>query len=226
LFLSACEFRNWQGISFGVQALTHLFGEGCLWELGPGFFFLFVAIRRLEGLSFSTSLSSLWAQGLGKTHAYLLMNGVLALENALSNKARVIHVMTANSFQILVSLLYLFYNNILTHQIIADELISFLREKKALRVSIPQNSIQRSFYFLSLPWTYALPLTTAFITLHWLISQSVFTVQTTAYGPGRDGQPVPFSNASRLGYSPLGILFTVLLEVALILALVANSCRR
>jgi hypothetical protein len=70
------------------------------------------------------------------------MNGVLALENALSNKARVIHVMTANSFQILVSLLYLFYNNILTHQIIADELISFLREKKALRASIPQNSIQ------------------------------------------------------------------------------------
>jgi hypothetical protein len=174
----------------------------------------------------STSLPSLWAQGLGKTHSYLLMNGYLAFKNALSNKARVIHVMTANSFQVLVSFLYLFYNNILTHQIIADELISFLREKKALRVSFPRNSLQRSSYFLSLPWRYALPLMIAFITLHWLVSQSVFTVQTTAYGPGHDGQPIPFTNASRLGYSPLGILFTTLLGVVLILALIANSCRR
>lgn len=174
----------------------------------------------------STSLPSLWAQGLGKTHAYLLMNGFLAFNNAMSNKARVIHVMTANSFQVLVSFLYLFYNNILTHQIIADELISFLREKKTLRVSFPEHSLQRSSYFLSLPWRYALPLMLAFITLHWLVSQSVFTVQTTAYGPGQDGAPIPSTNASRLGYSPLGILLTTVLGAVLILALVANSCRR
>lgn len=154
------------------------------------------------------------------------MNGFLAFTNATSNKARVIHVMTANSFQVLVSSLYLFYNNILTHQIIADELISFIREKKTLRVSFPQHSLQRSSYFLSLPWRYALPLMVAFITLHWLVSQSVFTVQTTAYGPGQDGAPIPSTNASRLGYSPLGILLTTILGAVLILALVANSCRR
>lgn len=66
----------------------------------------------------------------------------------------------------------------------------------------------------------------AFTTLHWLISQSVFTVQTTAYGPGQDGAPIPSTNASRLGYSPLGILLTTILGAILILALVANSCRR
>lgn len=154
------------------------------------------------------------------------MNGFLAFNNAMSNKARVLHVMTANSFQVLVSSLYLFYNNILTHQLIAAELLNFLREKKTLRVSFPQHSLQRSSYFLSLPWRYALPLMLAFITLHWLVSQSVFTVQTTAYGPGQDGAPIPSTNASRLGYSPLGILLTTILGAVLILALAANSCRR
>lgn len=194
--------------------------------VGIGLALLSAAIARLNRLAVSTSLPSLWAQGLGKTHAYLLMNGFLAFNNAMSNKARVIHVMTANSFQLLVSFLYLFYNNILTHQIIADELISFLREKKTLRVSFPQHSLQRSSYFLSLPWRYALPLMIAFTTLHWLVSQSVFTVQTTAYGPGQDGAPIPATNASRLGYSPLGILLTTILGAILILALIANSCRR
>ena len=154
------------------------------------------------------------------------MNGFLAFNNAVSNRARVVHVMTANSFQVLVSCLYLCYNNILTHQIIAAELLSFLREKKTLRVSFPQHARQRSSYFLSLPWRYALPLMAAFITLHWLVSQSVFTVQTTAYGPGQNGAPIPSTNASRLGYSPLGILLTTILGAILILALVANSCRR
>lgn len=166
----------------------------------------------------SASLPSLWAQCLGKTHAYLLMNGFLACNNAMSNKARVIHVMTANGFQVLISLLYLFYNGILTHQIIADELISFFRQKKTLRISFPQHSLQRSSYFLSLPWRYALPLMLAFIAIHLLVSQSVFTVQTTAYGLGQDGASIPSTNASRLGYAPLGILLTI--------ALVANSCRR
>jgi len=154
------------------------------------------------------------------------MNGFLAFNNAMSNKARVLHVMTANSFQVLVSSLYLFYNNILTHQLIAAELLNFLREKKTLRVSFPQHSLQRSSYFLSLPWRYALPLMLGFITLHWLVSQSVFTVQTTAYGPGQDGAPIPSTNASRLGYSPLGILLTTIVGAVLILALVVNSCRR
>ena len=121
---------------------------------------------------------------------------------------------------------YLFCNNILTHQIIADELIGFLREKKTLRFSFPEHSLQRSSYFLSLPWRYALPLMVAFITLHWLVSQSVFTVQTTAYGPGQDGAPIPSINASRLGYSPLGILLTTIRDAVLILAFVFNSCRR
>ena len=64
---------------------------------------LFAAIARLNRLSVSTSLPSLWAQGLGKAHAYLLMNGFLAFNNTMSNKARVVHVMTANSFQVLAT---------------------------------------------------------------------------------------------------------------------------
>lgn len=62
-------------------------------------------------------------------------------------------LLKANWLQVMVSFLYLFYNNILTRQLVTDELLRYLREdgKKPLRVSSPVG-MQRSTYFLSLPW--------------------------------------------------------------------------
>lgn len=128
-------------------------------------------------------------------------------------------------FQVLINLEYMFYNNILTCQVVADEFIRSLTEKKALRVSSPRNAIQRSSYFLSLPWKYAVPQMLVFIVLHWLVSQSVFTVQTSCYGPGVYGQRISSCDASRVGYSVLAILLTTLLGVLLLFLLGINSLR-
>jgi hypothetical protein len=164
--------------------------------------------------------------GIGKVHGQTLIGGPFVSRTNLRGIDHVVHVLFANMFQVLISFEYLFYNNILTCQLVSDEFLRFLTERKALRVSSPSNAMQRSSYFLSLPWKYAGPQMLAFVVLHWLVSQSVFTVQTSCYGPGPSGQRIPSADASRVGFSVLGILLTTLLGVVVVLLLLGNSLRR
>ena len=136
------------------------------------------AIISFHSEDMPTGLTQLWHDGLGQVNGYALMSGEFSRTG--SAKDFFAHVMFANIFQLMISFLYLFYNNILIHQLVADEFIRFLSEKKTLRVSSPVG-MQRSTYTLSLPWSYAIPLMVSYIFLHWLVSQSVFIVQTSAY---------------------------------------------
>jgi hypothetical protein len=156
----------------------------------------------------------------------MLIGGPFISHTHLRGIDHVRHVLFANMFQVLISFEYLFCNNMLTCQVVADEFIRFFTEKKALRVSSPKNAIQRSSYLLSLPWKYAGPQMLVFVVLHWLVSQSVFTVQTTCYGLGPSGQRIPSRDASRVGYSVLAILLTTLLGVLLLLLFGLNGLRR
>lgn len=173
--------------------------------------------------SIPTSLPSLWRSGLGTVNSYALIGGTLGRARGASGF--LIHVLFANSFQLLASLCYLYYNRLLTTQLATAEWLRFLQEKKALRVSSPLG-MQRSSYMLSLPWSYAGPLMLSFVLLHWLISQSVFVVQTTAYSGGPDGRRMRASDASRVGFSPIGIMLTTSFGILLLAALVGNGFRR
>ncbi|KAK5120323.1 hypothetical protein LTR85_006262 [Meristemomyces frigidus] len=113
----------------------------------------------------------------------------------------------ARQEKILVSFGYLFYNNIWTCQLLADELLRFFTERKGLRVSEPEGSLQRSSYFLSLPF-------------------NIFIVLTDAYGPGPQRERMPADDRSRVGYSCLGILCSILSGAVIIAALPINSFRR
>ncbi|KAJ5162239.1 hypothetical protein N7492_007631 [Penicillium capsulatum] len=54
--------------------------------------------------------------------------------------------------------------------------------RKGLRVSSPlPNTAQRSTYFLSLPYKWAIPCTAAKTTLHWLVSQMHFFARVDIY---------------------------------------------
>ena len=170
-------------------------------------------------------MPSLWKQGLGRPHPYALMDG-LFVENDHYGFATLGHVIFANLFQLLISFLYLVYNNILTCQLAAYEFVEYFTAKAELRVSSPKNCTQRSSRFLSLPWEYAIPLVLSVSVLHWLVSQSVFIVQTTAFGPGPNGHPIPADDSPRVGWSALGILLSTLWGLVLILALLLNSFRR
>ena len=82
------------------------------------------------------------------------------------------------------------------------------RVRKTLRVSAPEG-IQRSSYFVSMPWRYGIPLISAMFLLHWLISQSVFVFAVDIYngrghidfrrfGCGYSIEPIILCKSSRL----------------------------
>lgn len=187
---------------------------------------LVATLMHLKGQRLPTDLPWIFSQGVGRAQAHSLVGGFLAASGAVSRAWRFGHILFANSFQVLVSFLYLFYNNILTRQVVADEFLRFLDEhegKKPLRVSSPTNSVQRSSYFLSLPWTYAVPQMIAFMLLHWLVSQSIFVVLTSAWNIKPIEEQLPDMDATRLGFSCGAIFLTLVVATTLVLALVVNS---
>ena len=131
-------------------------------------------------------------------------------------------VAIANLPQVIVSCLYFAYNTVYTSMVSADEWSRFTIQRKALRTSNPTGG-QRSTYWLSLPWTYALPLATASSVLHWLISQSLFIARTEVLDT--HGNPEPTSYME-VGYSPVAILIALLFGSGMVLGMVANGCRR
>lgn len=117
------------------------------------------------------------------------------------------------------SALYLLYNGLLSTMLVADEWNDFINERKTLRLSSPRG-IQRSSYFLWLPYRFALPLMIASGTIHWLISGSVFVIQIigTAYGTSFYRQPK--LDSSLIGYSNIGMIYCLISGFVMIFALV------
>ncbi|GBF62717.1 hypothetical protein TMEN_5282 [Trichophyton mentagrophytes] len=100
----------------------------------------------------------------------------------------------------------------------------YATQRKGLRVSAAPNAAQRSKYFLSLPYRYAIPLMTTSGILHWLISQSFFLVGIEAYD--QNLQRDPASDISVCGYSPIAIVCSISLGTAMIFCLVGLGFKR
>jgi len=173
-----------------------------------------------------TSISDLWQQGLGEVSPFALLGKEWKAGMTLREFSY--QILLTNAFQLLVSCMYLLFNNIISRQLVAAEWVRLLdaKEKKTLRVSSPQG-LQRSSYLLSLPFVYAVPLTVFFALLHWLVSQSIFIVQTTVYESGSENVRMGWKDGSRIGYSAIGIVF-VIAAVALLIcgSLVHSAVRR
>ncbi|KAF2807166.1 uncharacterized protein BDZ99DRAFT_447454 [Mytilinidion resinicola] len=152
----------------------------------------------------ATDFSSLWREGIGEVHAYTVTGGVLIMAN--QTRAFLACVLFANMFQVLCSFNYLLINSLFTSILVACEWLNMTRHRRPLRVSFPVK-LQRSSYFLSLPLRYAIPLSGSSMLLHWLISQSVFVVQTAGWNA--DGSRNYEYDASRVGWSTMGIIFSL-----------------
>ncbi|OTB13098.1 hypothetical protein K445DRAFT_320282 [Daldinia sp. EC12] len=182
-------------------------------------------IKRLKTQGMDLSFRNIWGLGFEVNpsmigHSFWKSQGEGGID-IIGN------VLVANIPQVIVSFIYLFYNSILTRQLVADEWTRFTRSegKKPLRVTSPVG-MQRSSYFLSLPLKYSVLLMTGSILLHWFISQGIFVVQTSSFGPGADGQRYSEFDVSARGYSALGVLLAITLGGVLVLALVVNSFAR
>ena len=107
---------------------------------------------------------------------------------------------------------------------IAAEWSRYAVNRKGLRVSGIASLSQRSNYFLSLPYRYAIPLMGVSALLHWLISRSIFMVGIDAYGPGMERQPS--SDILTCGYSPVAIVSSIAVGSFMFVCLVGLSLRR
>ena len=108
-----------------------------------------------------------------------------------------------NFWQFIVSFLYLIFNALLSCLLVNDEFAHFLTSRKTLRVSFPEG-IQRSTYFISMPFKYGIPLTVFMAILHWTVSQSIFVVKVFSFYS--DGSSDPDSSVAVAAFSPAGII--------------------
>ncbi|KAF3009632.1 hypothetical protein E8E13_007344 [Curvularia kusanoi] len=82
----------------------------------------------------------------------------------------------ANSPQLLLSIIFLYFNNLFTSMALAYEWSKFGSRRKGLRVTRPRGE-QRETYFLQLPLKIGVPLNALSGILHWLASQMLFVVR-------------------------------------------------
>lgn len=127
--------------------------------------------------------------------------------------------LSANSPQLIVSYLYLGLSNMLTTMLAMYEWTGFAQSAKGLRVSSPhENTAQRSTYFLSLPYRYAIPMTISVTVLHYFVSEMVFLARLEAYD--YDGQFDTNYSTTNIFFSPLAMLLAVSLASAIVLVLI------
>ncbi|KAF3053972.1 hypothetical protein E8E11_001275 [Didymella keratinophila] len=125
-------------------------------------------------------------------------------------------VLIANMPQVILSFLYFAYNGMFTAMLLGYEWTSYAYKRKGLRISHVPSGLQRSTYFLQLPYRFGTPLVILSGTLHWLVSQSIFLVSLDEYN--QYGRYTDSSNSC--GYSPIAMLVVVLLGVFMVATLV------
>ena len=139
-----------------------------------------------------------------------------------SNYILIKMVAVANIPQVIVSCLYFAYNTVYTSMVSANEWSRFTMHRKTLRTSDPAG-LQRSTYWLSLPWTYGFPLAAASSLLHWLISQSLFVARTAILDTHGNTEPISYM---AIGYSPLAILVSIAFGSAMVITMIINGARK
>ncbi|KAK5683807.1 hypothetical protein LTS10_003670 [Elasticomyces elasticus] len=148
--------------------------------------------------------------------------GAIDTNNIITNSlgaGLVANVVLANTPQLILSFIYIFYNDAFTRMLMSHEWAQFAETRKALRVSRPRGQ-QRSTYWLQLPLRYSIPMMLSMVLLHWLVSRSIFLVRVSIYDDS--GTHVPDRDINACGFSPLAILLAFImlgLMIAILLGL-------
>ena len=180
-----CPFIIMMGVCFAAMAVLLAWG--------------IITINEIT--EYAVSLKELAEFGLGKINPRALIDTSEGKSWDSLAKA----VLVANLPQLIFSLIYFFLNGVLTVMISTQEWTQFAYVRKPLRVSFPKPG-QRSTFFLQLPYRYSIPLLLFSITLHWLISESLFLAKVSTYD--RLGQVLDADVVLTCGYSPLAIIIT------------------
>ncbi|KAH7137920.1 hypothetical protein B0J11DRAFT_500177 [Dendryphion nanum] len=157
--------------------------------------------------------ASIVRQGLGTFQRYTYIPWATGREDASQSQKFFLATFSANVLQLFANGLLLLITRIMTTMLVAQEWNAFIFRRTALRVSHPRG-LQRSSYFLSMPLDFGIPLVVGKALLQWLLSQSIFVVQSSQFSTP-DLVRRPERDASIVGYSPLGLILTLVLAVVL-----------
>ncbi|KAL4943625.1 hypothetical protein BDV06DRAFT_234506 [Aspergillus oleicola] len=165
---------------------------------------------------------NIWESGLGEPSTANVLDSVYIGVDEGPIWSQILRtILLANTPQLIVSMVYYFYNSLLTSMLLASEYNSYATEKKPLRVSWPSGA-QRSTYYLSIPYRYGMTLLVASALLHWMISQSFFYVEIVTFDVSGE---YPHMTVS-CGYSPAAIIPAIILGSLLVLGGVVLGMRR
>ena len=114
------------------------------------------------------------------------------------------------------------YNAVFSSMLVGREWSHFSIKRRALRVTNPRG-LQRSTYWLGIPYRYAIPLLGLSGLLHWLTSQSLFLARIETYDTHQEGS---LSTISTAGYSCGALICTLVLAVLALVLAEANGWRR
>ncbi|UPL01746.1 hypothetical protein LCI18_012680 [Fusarium solani-melongenae] len=165
------------------------------------------------------SMTALWNRGFGQVNVDALINFSVYNINGATKM-----VVISNLPQLILSLLYTAINGMWTTMLVGAEWNSYGMKHKGLRTTYPVGK-QRKTYWLSLPLRYGVPLIFGSATLHWLISQSIFFVKVVLWRNDKllvDRYP---DETTTCGYSPIAIIFSIILGSLILLATVGGSMR-
>lgn len=160
----------------------------------------------------------IWKQQLGAVVADTLIKGDNWPNTLLPN------ILIANAPQLIYSFIYFAFNSMLTAMTLAAEWSGYANNHKGLRVPNDPQLSQRSNYFLSIPYCYAIPLAGLSGILHWLISQSLFMVGIQAFDS--DMMRSPEGDIITCGFSPVAIIISIAVGGLMSFCLLGFSLRR
>lgn len=172
-----------------------------------------LGISSLGHQDLPNDIAALWRLGFGKTDRNTFID--------VYPGSTIATVLLVNLPQLYLSIVYFAYNNLLTTMVLSVEYANHGVRRKPLRVSWPRGE-QRSSYYLSLPYAYSIPLIAASALLHWLLSQSIFYVRIDVEGLAEGTGDV----ISTCGYSPIALVFTIVVGSAMAVVLVGLGMRR
>lgn len=165
------------------------------------------------------SISHLWKLGYGAVSNESLLNvplpggqgGVMA------------SILLANTPQAILSFLFVTYNGLFSSMLLMKEWSGFSHERKALRVTWP-TGMQRSSYWLQIPYRYGAPLLVMSGLLHWFVSQSIFLVRGITLD--ENGEVDASNSITTCGYSIIAIISVIILESIIVLLGLLTGLRK
>ncbi|KAF2142331.1 uncharacterized protein K452DRAFT_308025 [Aplosporella prunicola CBS 121167] len=168
-------------------------------------------LKTLDREDVGIHFKGLWTIGFGA----ILPDSIVKL-NLGEKPSTVLLIVIANCPQLALSLCYVMINQLLSNMSASREWANFAHVRKGLRVTRPRGH-QRSTYYLQLPYVLSIPLLVLSVSMHYLVSQSLFLVNITIYDEFGDKSDYGLHT---LGFSAIAIFFVIVVSALALLVVV------